>query len=182
MTVESNEPVKIFLFCFSSHPLFSHFKFPIKKNYPMGTIVWATTNISTSRSLEMIGKISLVMWLHFNQSYSKNLSMWDIISTIFSVLVAAHNFQQINEVWWENIMCSYKQTNKQIIVDFAKHQQILNINCTTYRQLRARRALSLFKDVPLKTRRALLLYKVYEDNCLLVINRTSFNHEHPSGS
>ena len=35
-----------------------------------------------SRSLDMIGEISLVMWLHFNQSYSKNLSMWDIINTI----------------------------------------------------------------------------------------------------
>ena len=34
---------------------------------------------STCRSLDMIGKISLVMWLHFNQSYSNNLSMWDIM-------------------------------------------------------------------------------------------------------
>ena len=30
-----------------------------------------------------------------------------------------------------------------------------------------------FIDVPLRTRRALLLYKVYGDNALLVLNRTS---------
>ena len=42
-----------------------------------------------------------------------------------------------------------------------------------YRQLRARRALLQFKDVPLRTRRALLLYKVYGDSALLVLNGTS---------
>ena len=41
-----------------------------------------------------------------------------------------------------------------------------------YRQLRARRALLQFKDVPLSTRRALLLYKVYSDSALLVLNGT----------
>ena len=41
------------------------------------------------------------------------------------------------------------------------------------RQLRARRALLQFKDVPLRTRRALLLYKVYGDSALLVLNGTS---------
>ena len=40
-------------------------------------------------------------------------------------------------------------------------------------QLRARRALTLFKYVPLRTRRALLLYKVYGDSTLLVLNRTA---------
>ena len=39
-----------------------------------------------------------------------------------------------------------------------------------YRQLRARRALLQFKDVPLRTRRALLLYKVYGNSALLVLN------------
>ena len=38
----------------------------------------------------------------------------------------------------------------------------------SYHQLRARRALSLFNDVPLRTRRALSLYKVYGDSALLV--------------
>ena len=43
------------------------------------------------------------------------------------------------------------------------------------RQLRARRALLQIKDVPLRTRRALLLYKVYGDSALLVLNGTSLN-------
>ena len=43
-------------------------------------------------------------------------------------------------------------------------------------QLRARRALSLFKAVPLRTRRALSLYKVYRDSALLVLNGTSLNN------
>ena len=43
----------------------------------------------------------------------------------------------------------------------------------TNRQLRARRALLQFKDVPLRTRKALFLYNVYNDSALLVLNRTS---------
>ena len=79
MTVECAESVKIVLFCFSSHPLAKNVpsKSAIKKYYLMGG-----HEISRSRSLDMIGKISLVMWLHLNQSYSKNLSMWDIINHI----------------------------------------------------------------------------------------------------
>ena len=42
-----------------------------------------------------------------------------------------------------------------------------------YRQLRARRMLLQIKDVPLRTRRALLLYKVYGNSALLVLNGTS---------
>ena len=46
----------------------------------------------------------------------------------------------------------------------------------TQRQLRPRRALTLFKDVPLRTRRALvLLYNGYGDNALLLLNRTLLN-------
>ena len=41
------------------------------------------------------------------------------------------------------------------------------------RQLRARRALLQLKDVPLRTRRALLLYKVNGNSALLVLNGTS---------
>ena len=42
-----------------------------------------------------------------------------------------------------------------------------------YRQLRARRALLQSKDVPLRTRRAVSLYKVYVNSALLVLNGTS---------
>ena len=45
----------------------------------------------------------------------------------------------------------------------------LNISMTVYRQLRARRALLQFKDVPLRTRRVLSLYNVYGDSALLVL-------------
>ena len=44
-----------------------------------------------------------------------------------------------------------------------------------YRQLRTRRALSLFNDVPLTTRRALSLYKVCGNSALLVLTRTSLH-------
>ena len=44
-----------------------------------------------------------------------------------------------------------------------------------YCHLRARRALSIFKDVPWRTRMALSLYKVYGNSALLVLNRTSLN-------
>ena len=44
-----------------------------------------------------------------------------------------------------------------------------------HNQLRARWALILFTDVPLKTRRVLLLYKVYGDSALLVLSGTSLN-------
>ena len=40
---------------------------------------------------------------------------------------------------------------------------------------RARRALFQFKDVPLITRRALSLYKVYGDSALLVLYGTAWN-------
>ena len=39
-----------------------------------------------------------------------------------------------------------------------------------YNQLRARRALSIFKDVPFRSRRALSLYKGYGDSAFLVFN------------
>ena len=41
------------------------------------------------------------------------------------------------------------------------------------RQLRARRALKQLKDVTLRTRRGLSLYKVYGDSALLVLNGIS---------
>ena len=45
----------------------------------------------------------------------------------------------------------------------------------SYRQLRARRALLLLKDVPLRTRRALSPQTLYSNSALLVLNRTSLN-------
>ena len=47
----------------------------------------------------------------------------------------------------------------------------------THPQLRARRVLSLFKDIPLRTRRALSMYNVYSDRSLLVLNGISLNSD-----
>ena len=47
-------------------------------------------------------------------------------------------------------------------------------NCIT-RHLRARMALSLFNDVPLRTTKAHSLYKVYCNSALLVINEPYLN-------
>ena len=44
-----------------------------------------------------------------------------------------------------------------------------------YCRLRVRRALMLFNNVPLRTRRALLLYTFYSDSPLLVLNGTSLS-------
>ena len=44
-------------------------------------------------------------------------------------------------------------------------------------QLRARRVLSIFKDIPLRTRRALSLYKVCGESALLVLTGTSLNSD-----
>ena len=46
------------------------------------------------------------------------------------------------------------------------------------RQLRARRALSLFKVVSLRTRRALSRLTLYSDTTLLVLNGTSLNFDY----
>ena len=49
----------------------------------------------------------------------------------------------------------------------------------TYHQLRARRALSLFKDVLLRTRRALSPLTFYSGSTLLVLSGTSLNIDLP---
>ena len=66
---------------------------------------------------------------------------------------------------------SLVETREQTNIKLACHFQ--------YRLLRARRALSIFKDVLRRTRRALSLYKVYRyryvDSASLVLNGTSLN-------
>ena len=48
---------------------------------------------------------------------------------------------------------------------------------TAIRQLRARRVLLIFKDVLLRTGRALSLYKEYGDSAFLVLIGTSLNSD-----
>ena len=53
--------------------------------------------------------------------------------------------------------------------------RFLLVTTFPYRQLRARRALLIFKDAPLGARRALLLYN--GDSALLVLNGTYLNSD-----
>ena len=46
---------------------------------------------------------------------------------------------------------------------------------TVYCHLRARMGLMVFKNVPLRTRRALSLYEIDGDSALLALNKTSLN-------
>ena len=55
----------------------------------------------------------------------------------------------------------------------------LSVHIHTYRQLRARRALSIFNNVPLRTSRGLSLYKVYGDSALLFLNIVEQHHAMP---
>ena len=51
------------------------------------------------------------------------------------------------------------------------------VDISILRQLRVRKALLIFKDVPLRTRRALSLYNVYGDNALPVLSGVSLNRD-----
>ena len=53
-----------------------------------------------------------------------------------------------------------------------KMRGVTRITSNFYRSVETR---SMFKDVPLRTRRGLLLYKVYSNSALLVLNGTSLN-------
>ena len=65
--------------------------------------------------------------------------------------------------------------NTLLVLSQSCENQNMYFNNSVCRQLRARRALSLSSDVPLKTRRVLSLYKVYDDSALLVLNGTLLN-------
>ena len=109
MTVESVEPVNIVLFCFSSHPLAKNFH---QKGLSHGYYLMGGHEISTSRSLEMIGKISLVMWLHFNQSYSNNLSMWEINKIITN---KDYSSRKVNDSYIRSCSCGKSHFTISII-------------------------------------------------------------------
>ena len=76
---------------------------------------------------------------------------------ILDIFLLCHRNNNIVNLFWKEL-------------DFTKSQ-------LENHQLRARRALSLFKDVLLRNRRALSLYYVYGDSALLVLNRTSLNSD-----
>ena len=59
----------------------------------------------------------------------------------------------------------------------AERASLMAVYMRESRQFRAKRALSLFKDVPLRTRRVLSLYKVFSISLILVLNETSLNND-----
>ena len=84
--------------------------------------------------------------------------------------------------WWTFIEVTPfhldSKTYNYLKLDFficKKTFSLVNSINLIYCQLRARRALSLLHDVPLRTRRALSLCKVYGDSALLVLNGTLLN-------
>ena len=110
-----------------------------------------------------------------------------VTSAIFGFNVNGRFYlcMEINEldIAWQEcpLLSKYTITVKYILsysVHFCAVYYFLYTNYLAvhvYPQLRARRALLLFKDVLLRTRRVLLLYKVYGNSILLVLNKTAFN-------
>ena len=84
-----------------------------------------------------------------------------MVINIYSVMQIERLFENLN---------TFKYTYQYLLTNL--------IGNTMYGQLRARRVLSIFKDVPLWTRRALLLYyHACGNSALLVLNRTSLNSD-----
>ena len=98
----------------------------------------------------------------------------DYLITIFSVLVAAHNFQQINEVWWENIMCSYKQTNKLLLIlqSTSKYWTLIVLHIVSWEPEGHYHYSKMFHWKP---EGHYCCTKSMSDSALLVLNRTSVN-------
>ena len=104
------------------------------------------------------------------------LVIWECTNGTFKLLV--NRYKHGRKSWrGERDMGGMPPIHNSILQWGAQYQmsptpQILDYTCT-YRQLRARMALSIFTDVPLRTRRALSLYNVYDDSTLLVLKGTS---------
>ena len=130
--------------------------------------IW-TTNIPYKRKIDMLSStdnnfmICLVYFERFSIEYRFPfffiLALYRVILSWVSskknwATQKLNNWQSDNgryANWWKSLPYSY--------------------HC----QFRARRALSLFKDVPLKTRRALSPQTLSSNSSLLVLNRTTVN-------
>ena len=81
----------------------------------------------------------------------------------------AHEIQSLARALWTSLARALWTSEVTILILLHIHEQ--------YRQLRARRGLSISKDVPLITSRAPLLYNDYADSALLGLNGTSLNSD-----
>ena len=100
-------------------------------------------------------------------------SFYIIVHNGFSINFSIHG----SSAWWSRTRFpGYPGQSAQSDGHFGGQHDVSK-HTSTYHQLRARKALSIFKDPPLRTRRALLLYKVEGDSALLVLNETSLNSD-----
>ena len=134
--------------------------------------------------------ISLLVLIYFNtyMLYAHNIVEYCIIITQFQLELCAQgtrhklymNFCQfvipfLVMMWLLYVLYKFHCLFSSVKHSFKPKQQWQPV-MKTYCQLRARRVLwSLFKDVPLRTRRGLLLYKVYGNSALLVLNGILLN-------
>ena len=123
----------------------------------------------------------------------ETLWIWGISVMIFEGLSSSNEIKHLCEfgpiisnvkyLWqicWQPIVsqdfCSLYQL---VYGHFESQEGVLHVFVfdvsSVYRHLRARRALMHIKDVPLRTRRALLPFTLYSNSALLVLNGTSLS-------
>ena len=112
------------------------------------------------------------LYSHFFK-VDEQLVLSNSLSVVFYYIVTPILFQSpmFTQLQWQWFFSSVWQMSS----GFPILQWTIMILCVYH--FRARRALSIFKDIPLRTRRVLSLYKVYGDSALLVLNRTSLKSD-----
>ena len=132
-------------------------------------------------------KQKFLNWSNFLESKGKifqDIPKLDIKSLLFHKHVTAKVLNFLSRVPWCNL---FHLELEYIIASETRSEEINTLNLFSfqfqneinkiaiYRQLRARRALSLFNDAPLRTTRRLSLCTLYSISPLLVLNGTSLN-------
>ena len=108
--------------------------------------------------------------MHWKTHLFRHFRLFQIISDFFS--------QMLSHPWFMCVIMYFTRRCQCLFLD--RCPRIWQKSCRikfhqANHQLRGRKALLQFKDVPLRTRRALSLYKVYGNSALLVLNETSLN-------
>ena len=108
-----------------------------------------------------IATVDVAISLEWNQFSILSLALWFFQ---FEFLVVKLPCLHLKNLWF----ITFNLTGGKFVLFFFQIESFKLL----IRQLRARRALMQVKDVPLRTRRGLLLYKVYGDSSFLVLNGT----------
>ena len=104
----------------------------------------------------------------FHRKYLKftKLDIAHFVTKLFkSITKITYSHLHMKITWALNLHVKWCKCNKTDLINYFGRLQ--------YRHMRARMALSLFKDVPLRTRRVLLPQILYSDNALQVLNELS---------